>query len=83
MTTADHLFLLVSNRQTGRTAVEDLGHDLDSAMETYATQERAAAGDPDLEIVLVGSPSLDALKSTHSSYFGAADRIRNVLAGTD
>jgi hypothetical protein len=81
MTTQDHLFLIISDRQTGRAEVEDLGHDLGAAMEIYSTRERAAADDSNVEIVLVGSPSLNALKSTHSSYFGATDRIRGILAG--
>jgi hypothetical protein len=79
MTTRDRLFLIAFDRKTGASTVEDLGHELGAAMEVYAAREQEVADQPDLEVVLVGSPSLSALKSTHSSYFGASERLRNLL----
>ena len=81
MTTRDRLFLIVFDRQTASSTVEDLGHDMDVAMDAYRSREHEVASRPDLEVVLVGSPSLETLKSTHSSYFGASERLRDLLAG--
>ena len=68
----EHFFLIVSDRRNGESAVEDLGTDLSAAMETYRSREHALAHSADVEVVLVGSSSLDSLRRTHSSYFGAS-----------
>jgi hypothetical protein len=79
MTTRDHLFLIVFDRVSDDLTVEDLGQDLDEAMRTYSVMERESADDGNLEVVLIGSPSLDALRRTHSSYFGTSEALRPVL----
>jgi hypothetical protein len=81
MTTRDHLFLLVYDRTTGTLTVDDLGHDVDAAMRTYSEREREFDGWVDVEVVLLGAPSLEALKRTHSSYFGVGDHLP-VLPGS-
>lgn len=80
MTTRDHLFLIVFHRATGASSVEDLGHDVSGAMEVFRARERLAELDPDQEVVLLGSASLESLKRTHSSYFGAAEALRPAFA---
>ena len=80
MTTDDHLFLIVFNRDLQTSRVEDVGHDLSDAMQLLANREHDVAEDPNVEVVLIGSPSLDTLRRTHSSYFGAADSFRPVIA---
>lgn len=79
----EHFFLIVSNRRNGESAVEDLGTELTVAMEAYRSREHALANSADFEVVLVGSNSLDALRRTHSSYFGASGALgtRLGLAG--
>jgi len=52
MTTRDRLFLIASDRKTGASTVEDLGHDLAAAMELYAAREEEAATQPGLEAYL-------------------------------
>jgi hypothetical protein len=71
----ERFFLIVSNRHTGESSVEDLGRDSTGAMEAYRSRERALANSTDFEVVLVGSNSLDALRRTHSSYFGASGAL--------
>lgn len=50
------------------------------------TLERKHAGDPDVEIVVLGADSLDALKVTHGRYFFTAaelaGRMRDALQRT-
>jgi len=71
----EHFFLIVSNRRSGESAVEDLGTERTVAMEAYRSREHALANSADFEVVLVGSSSLEALRRTHSSYFGASGAL--------
>ena len=80
MTTQDSLFLVVFDRAVGTADVEDLGHDSTAAMEILTTRERDVADDPNIEVVLIGSPSLETLQRTHSSYFGAATALQPTIA---
>lgn len=65
-------FLLVYDRTAGR--LLDM-REFSEAQRTEAAAERIARelaerGRPDIEVVLLGAESLDALKKTHSRYFG-------------
>jgi hypothetical protein len=80
MTTRDHLFLIVFDREAGVSSVDDLGQDLSAALAVYAAKERDVAEHPNLEVALVGSSSLETLRRTHSSYFGASEALRPALA---
>lgn len=79
MTTRDRLFLIQFDRRTNRSEVEDLGHDVSSAIQVSRQRERDLA-EKGIEVVLVGSASLDTLQKTHSSYFDAAAALAPVLA---
>jgi hypothetical protein len=79
MTTRDHLFLIVFDRMAGTSTVTDLGQDLSVALEVFAAKERDVADRPTIEVALVGSSSLETLRRTHSSYFGASDALRPAL----
>lgn len=82
MTTSERMFLIVLRRKTGESRIEDLGSDLSSAVETFAARERDLADRGDLEVVLIGSPSLEVLRTTHSSYFEDADGLKSILASS-
>jgi hypothetical protein len=71
MSQSKHMFLIVSDRQTGTSRVRDLGTDVAAAMRIYGDTEHEVAGRDDCEVVLVSSTSLESLRRTHSSYFGA------------
>jgi hypothetical protein len=71
----EHLFLIVSDRRGGESTVEDLGTNLSRAMTQYRAREHALADSEHLEVVLVGSSSLETLRRTHSSYFGASGAL--------
>ncbi len=81
MTTRDRLFLIQFDRRTNCSEVEDLGHDVSSAIQVFRQRERDLAA-TDVEVVLVGSASLDSLRKTHSSYFDAAAGLAPVLSST-
>jgi hypothetical protein len=72
MTSHDSLYLIVFDRAANASEVTDLGHDVDAAMESFRAREREFANRADVEVVLVGSASLETLRKTHSSYFGAS-----------
>lgn len=59
----------------------DFGTDLDSATAAYADAETKYRDSHTIDIVLVGSDSLESVKVTHSNYFkdGAIKRIEEAL----
>ena len=81
MTTRDHLFLIQFDRRTNESEVEDLGHDVTLAIDAFRRRERQLA-DADVEIVLVGSASLETLRKTHGSYFGGGGGLAEALASS-
>jgi hypothetical protein len=63
-------FLLVYRRSTGRLInCHELDTDLEAALRERVESERAQRRDPDVEVVVLSAPSLDALKRTHRRYF--------------
>ena len=57
--------------------VTELGSDSDAAIAAYQACEKEYEG-RDVEIVLVGSDSIETVRSTHRSYFaGEASRVRD------
>lgn len=63
-------FLLVFDHDAGR-LIESIsfGEDGESAVSAYAAKEREYEGRPRIEIVLIGSDSLETVKLTHANYF--------------
>lgn len=71
---AIHQFLLVYD-VASQTLVraDQLGGDTDAAVAAYAACEEEYRGNRDIEVVLIGSDSLETIKQTHGHYFGNAD----------
>lgn len=67
---------MVYNRRTGHTTVREFpeGRGRDAIRERF-TQERLHRGDPDIEVVVLGSASKAELLKTHSRYFRSATEI--------
>ncbi len=63
-------FLLVFDHDAGH-LIETIsfGSDGDRAVAAYAQKEREYGGRPRIEIVLIGSDSLETVKRTHANYF--------------
>jgi hypothetical protein len=80
MTSQDTLFLIVFDRAANASEVTDLGHDVDAAMEHFRARERELADREDVDVVLVGSASVETLRKTHSSYFDASAGLAPALS---
>lgn len=71
-----HQFLLIYNAATQRLIqANDLGDNTTGAVAAYAECEQKYRGNKDIEVVLIGSDSLDTIKKTHGHYFGEVDPV--------
>ena len=76
---AIHHYLLDYDHAKSQLVIdEDFGTDADAALESYSALEKQHKDNLSMDIVLVGSDSIETVKVTHSTYFGrsALDRIR-------
>jgi len=75
-------FLLVFDHDEGK-LVEDyaFGNDSDAAVTAYAAKESEYQGRPSIEIVLIGSDSLETVRLTHANYFDGTVAVSKYLAG--
>ena len=68
-------FLLVFDHSKNELILEkDFGTDIDSATDEYARQEQAYRDSNVIDIVLIGSDSVETVKVTHSTYFEKGHR---------
>jgi hypothetical protein len=72
MTTINQ-FLITYDIARKHAHVDELGEDTDGALAAYSAAERRHRGDANVEVVLLGSDSLETLKRTHGSYFGLGE----------
>lgn len=76
---ADHIqhFLLIYDRREDRLmSHESFGENVDAAATAYRAAEIEYQDRSEMDIVLVGSDSLETVRITHSTYFtGAAARV--------
>jgi hypothetical protein len=70
-------FLLVYDHRAGALVGEPRQFsDATEAAQAYAELEREHRGERHLEIVLVGSDSIETIRLTHGNYFGGDRRSR-------
>lgn len=68
-------FLLIFDHSRGELIEEPRQFiDADEAASAYAELEQLHRGDKHLEIVLVGSDSIETVKQTHGNYFNGRQR---------
>ncbi len=72
-------FLVVYRISLAKAEVRSFGHDYESALSAYNEAESEHRENADVEVVLLGSDSLETLKRTHSSYFELAESIDRVV----
>ncbi|WP_269509473.1 hypothetical protein [Corynebacterium faecium] len=60
-------FLIVFNRKTGERQITEYADSREAIRQRL--DEEQSNENPDVEIVVIGSPSLEDLKVTHSRYF--------------
>ena len=71
-----HFLLIYDRRKDQLMSHESFGEDADAAMTAYRAAEIEYRDRPEMDIVLIGSDSLETVKITHSTYFtGAAARV--------
>ena len=69
-------FLLVFDHDEGKLAeIVEFGTDGGRAVEAYASKESQLKGRPRIEIVLIGSDSLETVRLTHANYFDGSARV--------
>ena len=74
-------FLLVFDHSSGELVdVTDFGHDSDAALVAYARCEETHASNPSMDILLVGSDSLETVKATHANYFDGSAAVSRLLS---
>ncbi|GAA1476392.1 hypothetical protein GCM10009623_08380 [Nocardioides aestuarii] len=76
-------FLLVFDHEKGRLVDEKhFGSDSHAAVECYAKLEEVHRGNRLMDIVLVGSDSIETVKLTHANYYdGTASVVSKYLIG--
>jgi len=67
-------FLVVYDIPNGLAHVESFGRNYEDALGAYAEAEANHRDDGNIEVVLLGSDSVETLKRTHSSYFELAEK---------
>ncbi len=74
-------FLVVYDIRAATADVVQFDTDYDAALQAYNEAEETHRDDPNTEVVLLGSDSVDTLERTHSSYFELSERhIDQVVA---
>jgi hypothetical protein len=73
-------FLIVFDHAEGKLIeLDEFGEDSDAAVEAYAAKEKELRDRELVEIVLIGSDSLDTVKLTHANYFDGTASVSKYL----
>jgi hypothetical protein len=70
--TIKHFLLVFDHANATLIEMTEFGSDVDRALREYAAREETYRNDLAIDIVLVGSDSLDTVQVTHANYFGGA-----------
>lgn len=76
-------FLVIYDIRNGLAHVDQFGRDYDAALAAYADAEELHRRDENVEVVLLGSDSIETLERTHSSYFELAEKHVDRLVERD
>jgi hypothetical protein len=79
-----HFLLVFDHHRAELIDLKRFGTDVKAAMAEYARLERehlSESGRSDVEIVLIGSDSLDTVKITHANYFDGTVAVSKYFAG--
>jgi hypothetical protein len=75
-------FLLVFDHQRGELIAEKhFDRDSDSALAAYAKCEQRYRNQPKIEIVLIGSDSIETVRLTHANYYDGTVAVSKYLVG--
>lgn len=76
-------FLVIYDIPNGLAHVDSFERDYEAALAAYAEAEETHRLDGSVEVVLLGSDSIETLQRTHSSYFELAEKHVDRLVGRD
>jgi hypothetical protein len=69
-------FLLVFDHEVGQLIEEvDFGSDGERAVQAYSAKEKEFGGRSAIEIVLIGSDSIETVRLTHANYFDGSAKV--------
>lgn len=71
-------FLVVFDRQRGLVLREDEFDDSGEALKERFRTEKLHRGDPNIEVVVLGAASKEALRRTHARYFMTISELASV-----
>ena len=74
-------FLLVFDHDRGELLTTEEFHDGDEAIAAYAAMESVHKDHGRLEVVLIGSDSIETIRQTHANYFDGSVTVSKYLAG--
>ncbi len=75
-------FLLVFDHAQGQLIEEQhFQEDGPAALAAYAAKEKEHNGDRSVEIVLIGSDSIETVRLTHANYYDGSVAVSKYLAG--
>lgn len=81
-----HFLLVFDHIQARLVDLQEFGTDSEAAVAAYAAKEREIGhlgAESALEIVLIGSDSLDTVRLTHANYFDGTAARSKYLVGID
>lgn len=74
-------FLLVFDHVKGELIRQEQFEKADTAAQAYFKMEQVHRDHPRIEIVLIGSDSIDTVKLTHANYFDGSVAVSGHLVG--
>ena len=73
-------FLVIYRRSTGElVSITEFTGDRRRALDARFEAEARVKDDPDVEVVLLSAPTLEALRQTHSRYFKTVRELASAL----
>lgn len=81
MPVIQHFLLVFDHEQETLIKERHFGQDSETALAAYAECEKHYQDQSMIEIVLIGSDSIETVKLTHANYFDGAVAVSKYLAG--
>lgn len=75
-----HFLIVYDHRGGHMKRPVDRFEDPSKATDAYEVAERDFADEPQIEVVLIGSDSLETVKRTHANYFDGTAKLNEYLA---
>ena len=74
-----HFLLVFDHKSASIQDIQEFGEDTEVAVAAYSETERRYTHDQMIEVVLIGSDSLDTVKRTHANYFDGTVALSKYL----